>query len=171
MKSYFSAVVLLFVCKLITAQQGTLKGNISDAESKESLPGATIQLAKDLSKGTAADIAGNYILQLDSGSYRIICGFVGLLNDTIEVLIMPGQTTEHNFKLKAQAKMLETVVVSSGKFEQKLEELTVSMEVIKPSLINNKNSTSIETPLNRPRAFPLLITIRRYAEEAGSRLA
>lgn len=146
-----SHLLFCFVLAFVTikAQQGTLKGRITDAETKETLPGATIQLLKDLSKGTAADAEGNFTLQLDSGTHKIICGFVGLLNDTVEVNILPGQITEYNFKLRAHAKMLETVVVSSGKFEQKLEELTVSMEVIKPSLINNKNSTSIETALEQ----------------------
>lgn len=130
-------------------QQGTLKGIVVEDEGKEGLPGATIQLLSDLSKGTATDIDGNYSVQLDSGEYKIVCAFVGLRTDTTEVTIYPGKTTECNFRLTTSAKMLETVVVSSGKFEQKLEELTVSMEVIKPSLINNKNSTSIETALEQ----------------------
>jgi outer membrane cobalamin receptor len=45
--------------------------------------------------------------------------------------------------------LLNTAVISSGKFDQRLEELTVSMEVLKPTLINNKNTTSIETALEQ----------------------
>ena len=33
---------------------------------------------------------------------------------------------------------MDLVVISAGKFEQKLEEVTVSMDVIKPSLIGDK---------------------------------
>lgn len=131
------------------AQQGTLKGTVVDDANKEGLPGATIQLLNDKSKGTSADIEGNYTLQLDSGEYKVICNSVGLLADTTDVVVYAGKITECNFKLRTNAKMLETVVVSSGKFEQKLEELTVSMEVIKPALINNKNTTSIETALEQ----------------------
>lgn len=149
MKKYFLLSILFSTCGFLHAQQGTLKGIIVDDAAKEGLPGATIQLLNDLSKGTAADIEGNYSLQLDSGEYKIICAFVGLRTDTTEVTIYPGKTTECNFRLKTNAKLLETVVVSSGKFEQKLEELTVSMEVIKPNLINNKNTTSIETALEQ----------------------
>lgn len=143
-------IIFLLAAQFIMAQKtGILKGNISDFDSKETLPGATIQLASDLSKGTSADIDGNYTLELDSGTYKIICAFVGLKSDTFQIVITPGQTAEKNIRLKPNAKMLETVVVSSGKFEQKLEELTVSMEVIKPDLIHNKNSTSIETALEQ----------------------
>lgn len=149
MKKLFLFSFLFVFCTLLQAQQGTLRGTIVDEAAKEGLPGATIQLLSNLSKGTSADVEGNYSMQLDSGEYKIICAFVGLRSDTAEVIISPGKTTECNFKLKTNAKMLETVVVSSGKFEQKLEELTVSMEVIKPSLINNKNTTSIETALEQ----------------------
>lgn len=146
---FFIAFLILF-CNLSFAQQtGTLKGQITDLETKESLPGATIQLLNNLSKGTSTDLDGNYSFELDSGTYKIVCAFIGLKSDTFQIVITPGQTTEKNIKLKPLAKMLETVVVSSGKFEQKLEELTVSMEVIKPDLIHNKNSTSIETALEQ----------------------
>lgn len=143
--------ILLFGVSAVMFGQhtGTLKGKITDNDTKESLPGATIQLLNNLSKGTSTDVDGNYTLDIDSGSYKIIFSFVGLKNDTVAVNINPGQTIELNIKLKPIAKMLETIVVSSGKFEQKLEELTVSMEVISADLIHNKNSTSIETALEQ----------------------
>ena len=177
MKHFFFILLFAFSSSLLLAQQGTLKGTIVDEASKEGLPGATIQLLKDKSKGTAADVEGNYSFQLDSGDYKIVCAFIGLKSDTAEISIYPGKTTECNFKLKTNAKMLETIVVSSGKFEQKLEELTVSMEVIKPSLINNKNSTSIETALEQAPGVSIIDNdpqIRRgsgFTFGVGSRVA
>ncbi len=148
--------ILLFTNFVYSQTQGTLKGKISDKSNNESLPGATIQLLGNLSKGTASDLDGNYELQLDSGFHKIIVAYVGLKSDTLQVFINPGSVTEKNITLKPMAKMLETIVVSSGKFEQKLEELTVSMEVIKPDLINNKNSTSIETALEQAPGLSII---------------
>jgi hypothetical protein len=128
---------------------GVLKGNITDKDSKEPIIGATIQLLSDLSKGTATDIEGNYVLVLDTGKYKILCSYLGLQSDTFSVVIKENEIFQKNLALKQNAKTLETVVVSSGKFEQKLEELTVSMEVLKPNLIANKNTTSIETALEQ----------------------
>jgi len=128
---------------------GVLKGNITDKDSKEPIIGATLQLLNDLSKGTATDIDGNYVLVLDTGYYKILSSYLGLQSDTFSVIIKENIISQKNIQLKSNAKMLETVVVSSGKFEQKLEELTVSMEVLKPSLIANKNTTSIETALEQ----------------------
>ena len=149
--------ILLFLFSLfvlpsvLIAQTGTgvLKGNISDKESKEPIIGATIQLLSDLSKGTASDIDGNYVLVLDTGKYKILCSYLGLQSDTFSVVIKENEIFQKNIVLKQMAKTLETVVVSSGKFEQKLEELTISMEVIKPNFISNKNTTSIETALEQ----------------------
>jgi iron complex outermembrane receptor protein len=47
------------------------------------------------------------------------------------------------------AKLIETVVVSAGKFEQRIEETTVSVEVIKPTFISNKNTTNIQTAIDQ----------------------
>jgi iron complex outermembrane receptor protein len=157
MKFVFSA--LLFVSSVLTfAQQstGVLRGRVSDAKTKELLPGAVIQLSSNLAKGTSSDIDGNYSLVLDTGSHKLICSFTGLSADTFTVHISQDQITEKDIALLPVAKILETVVVSSGKFEQKLEELTVSMEVIKPDLINNKNTTSIETALEQAPGLTII---------------
>ncbi|MES2760794.1 MAG: TonB-dependent receptor [Bacteroidota bacterium] len=144
-------IVFLGISGILFSQTGTgvLKGNIIDKDSKEPIIGATIQLLNDLSKGTASDIDGNYVLVLDTGHYKILCSYISLQSDTFSVNIQENIISQKNIQLKSNAKMLETVVVSSGKFEQKLEELTVSMEVLKPGLIQNKNTTSIETALEQ----------------------
>jgi len=51
--------------------------------------------------------------------------------------------------LKTAIQQIGTVVISAGKFEQKIEEITVSMEVISPSLIENKNTTDIQTAMEQ----------------------
>lgn len=144
--------VYFFVQALSSFSQtgtGVLKGFISDKETKEPIIGATIQLLKDLSKGTASDIDGSYVLVLDTGEYKILCSYIGLQSDTFSVKIKENEIFQKNIILKQVAKTLETVVVSSGKFEQKLEDVTVSMEVLKPNIIANKNTTSIETALEQ----------------------
>lgn len=145
----FAALFISFNTIFSQTATGVLKGNITNKVSKEPAIGATIQLLNDLSKGTASDIDGNYVLVLDTGNYKILCSYLGLESDTFSVAIKENQIFQRNIVLKQTSKTLETVVVSSGKFEQKIEELTVSMEVLKPNLIQNKNTTSIETALEQ----------------------
>ncbi|MBS1647929.1 MAG: TonB-dependent receptor [Bacteroidetes bacterium] len=128
---------------------GVVKGTVYDFTTKEQLPGATIQVLNNLSKGTATDINGRYMLEMDTGYSRLVCSFVGLKTYTFSVHVEEGRVTEQDVYLKSNAKSLETVVVSSGKFDQHIEDITVSMEVLKPKLIANKNTTSIETALEQ----------------------
>lgn len=128
---------------------GFLKGIVSEARTGSTLFGATIQISNEMSRGTKSDFDGNYFLELDSGYYQFTCGFLGLGSDTFSINILPGQVSVHNIKLNDISQLLETVVVSAGKFEQKLEEQVVSMEILKPALIANKNTTSIETALEQ----------------------
>jgi len=152
-------VVLLVIASAagVSAQQtGVLKGKITHAVSKDPIATASIQVATNPGKGTTSDIDGVYSLVLDTGDYSIIYSYGGLVNDTVAVHIIAEQITNKDVTLAPTTKLLETVVVSSGKFDQKLEELTVSMEVIKPSLINSKNTTSVETVLEQTPGLTII---------------
>ncbi|HEX7413812.1 MAG TPA: TonB-dependent receptor [Bacteroidia bacterium] len=142
-------VVVLFLSQNSFSQTGVLKGVVYDFETHEKLPGATIQLVTNLAKGTATDIDGHYLVELDTGYHQLICNFVGLKSYVFSVHITANSVTEQDLFLKSAAKSLETIVVSSGKFDQKIEDITVSMEVLKPKLISAKNTTSIETALEQ----------------------
>lgn len=148
-KLLFTFFLSVFILHLAAQQTGVVKGTVIDFTTKESLPGATIQLLSNLSKGTATDLDGNYSMALDTGYHRLVCNYIGYIPDTFAVHIAENNPAEVNVALKTVAKFLQTIVVSSGKFDQKLEEMTVSMEVIKPNLINNKNTTSVETALEQ----------------------
>jgi iron complex outermembrane receptor protein len=52
--------------------------------------------------------------------------------------------------------MLDEVVVSAGKYEQKLSEVTVSMEVIKPYQLSDQNITSLDMILERSPGISIL---------------
>ena len=45
--------------------------------------------------------------------------------------------------------LLKTVIKSVGRFDQKLEELPISMEVLKPQIITSRNTTTIENVLEQ----------------------
>jgi iron complex outermembrane receptor protein len=46
-------------------------------------------------------------------------------------------------------KILDEVVISAGRYEQKLSDVTVSMEIIKPSLVENKSTVSLDQIVNQ----------------------
>lgn len=125
-----------------SAQEGTLKGKIADAKTKEGLGGVNIYID---GKGVAvSDTAGNYEMKCSAGSHAVEYKFIGYSTMIHKVDIKENETMMLNLSLSIEATELGVMVVSAGKFEQKLEEVTVSMDVMKQTLIENKNTTNME---------------------------
>ena len=51
--------------------------------------------------------------------------------------------------LEANVRTIDAVVVSAGRREQKVEEISISVEILKPELINNKGITDLEQAVNQ----------------------
>ena len=143
------ALSLLLCGNAIAQPTGVLKGKITSAVTKETIANASLRPLGNPARGTVSDIEGIYSLVLDTGYQSVVCEYLGALTDTFIVHIGLNAITEKNIRLTTASEELKTVVVSSGRFQQKLEELTVSMEVLKPYLISNKNTTSMETALEQ----------------------
>ena len=129
------------------ANSQNLSGVILDSKNKEALPGVNISSSSDY--GTASDLDGKYNLRLIEGKHEISFKFLGYKEIKKEIILSKNETKILNVFLEDEALKINTVVVSAGKFEQKIEETTVSMEVIKPSLIENKNTTNIQTAMEQ----------------------
>lgn len=156
MKSTVLFILFFFQTYFIFSQSGIVKGTITDAGSKEALIGANIVLLNDNTFGHSSDIDGKYSLELTVGKHTLIVSYTGYLSDTFSVRINENEITTHDISLMEDSKTLDVIVVAAGKFEQNIEDLTVSMEVIKPKLIENKNTTSIETALEQVPGLTIL---------------
>jgi outer membrane receptor protein involved in Fe transport len=69
------------------------------------------------------------------------------LSDTI--LIKEVQATALRVALQAQVQEQKNVVVSAGKRRQAIEEIPVSMEILRPQLIDNKGITDLEQAVDQ----------------------
>ncbi len=146
--------IILLLCIFFQAadsfsQVALLKGKVTDSSTKEPIPGASIFDATDNMVATVSDEEGNYSLAIAAGNHKITCSFLGMKSETTEIDFREAETVVYNFRLLSNARTLNVVVVSAGKFEQKIEDITVSMEVIKSSLIENKNSADITSALEQ----------------------
>lgn len=142
-----SALVLLILPFFSIAQKSILKGTVKDAETGQTLPGVNVVVNK--TTGVATDIDGNYTLTLDKGTYSIAFRFIGYNEEIRLINLKEGEIQELNMALSTESRVLDAVVVSAGKFEQKLSDVTVSMEVIKADFIQNTNVTSLEEGLQK----------------------
>lgn len=154
---FFLPLLIITSPDTLRAQDsGILKGVVKDASNNETIIGANIYDLNDMTHGASSDVNGNYQLSLSAGKHTIICSFVSMKSDTIEINIDPAKPSEHDFLLESTAIQLQTMVVSAGKFEQKLNEISVSMEVLKPTLIENKNSTNVKGVLDQTPGLNIL---------------
>ena len=109
-----SSCLMLIVCSLSAlAQQGTLSGNIIDAETGEELIGATVQV-QETGDGTVADISGNYQLSLDPGTYTLLYSYVSYASKTVEgVEVKAGEINRIDISLQSDDVQLQEVVVQA----------------------------------------------------------
>ncbi|MDA0940611.1 MAG: TonB-dependent receptor [Bacteroidetes bacterium] len=104
----------------------------------------------------ATDLDGAYTLALKPGQHTVMCSFIGMAKQEFKVELTAGQTVTWNPIMKSAAEALGLVVVSAGRFEQNASEVTVSLEVLKPTLVENKATTSLETAIEQTPGVSLV---------------
>ncbi len=171
LKAFFTLALCQVFTLQITAQTFTLSGNITDGTSSEPLIGATVQVGES---GTTTDFDGNYTLELSAGKHTVIVDYLGYESTTKEITLNSAQVLD--IQLLEGATLLNTATVTSGKFEKPLSEVTVSLQVLKPSLLENTNSTSVDDVLQKVPGVQIIdgqANIRGgsgYSYGAGSRV-
>ena len=160
-------LLLLFIPIGFIAQ---ISGIVREKSTNTPIVGAKIT-ASDGSKAIS-DFDGKFKLNSQKFPLTIITSMMQFLNDTITV----NKVEEIEIKLGEQTKDLETVVVSAGRRKQAIEEVPVSMEIIRPQLIDNKGITDLEQAVDQtPGVFTMdgQVSIRGgsgFAYGTGSRV-
>lgn len=103
--------LLLLSATCLSSFAGKIHGLVSSTQGA-ALPYASISI-KGTTRGTTANNEGNYFLQLQPGTYTIICQYVGYKREEKQVVVK-GDDQELNFILQVQELMLGEVVVKKG---------------------------------------------------------
>ncbi|MFK5856897.1 MAG: TonB-dependent receptor [Bacteroidota bacterium] len=152
-------LVTLFVLTIGIIQgqnNGIFSGRIIDNETSESLIGANIYLKKNMSVGTVSDFNGYFSLTLGPGSYVFMISYTGMKSKSVQINITSDSTTYINFEMLPFSVDFEEVVVRAGKFDKSIEDQTVSIEILKPRLIDARNTQSVETILDMVPGLTIL---------------
>ena len=150
-RNLFLILILFYVMSF--SQTNSLKGTIFDSIDNLPLIGVNLVLSKDnmtRPNGTSTDLDGQFnFYNLESGEYQLTVSYIGYKTEVLDISVQKNSEIEEMIYLNRESTEMDNIVISAGKFEQKLEEVTVSMDVIKPSLIENKNSTDLEVLMNQ----------------------
>ena len=141
MRKYLSVVLVLISFASSLSQK--ISGIVIDENTREPLIGVNVILSN--TNGTTTNIDGKFSLQLKENERTITFKYIGYESVVKNI----NGKSDFYINMKAASQQIGTVVISAGKFEQKIEEITVSMEVISPSLIENKNTTNIQTAMEQ----------------------
>ncbi|MBW6459335.1 MAG: TonB-dependent receptor [Bacteroidales bacterium] len=128
-------ILLLLLTGTISAQDAIFRGKVSDAQNREALPGVNILISDG--NGRATDENGQFEIVLKEGQYTFTYKFIGYSDETITFFIKSGEVLEKQVRMQPRAFELNTAVVSASLYEQRLSDVTVSMEVIPAGFIEN----------------------------------
>ncbi|OYW17908.1 MAG: hypothetical protein B7Z54_07195, partial [Sphingobacteriales bacterium 12-47-4] len=106
-----SLLLLLFSFISLFSYAGRISGTVTD-ESGAALGFASIYI-KGTTRGTTANSQGKYFLNLDPGTYTIVCQYVGFQRQEKEVTI-GGESVIQDFVLPIQPSTLGEVVIKNG---------------------------------------------------------
>ena len=147
MKKIYILTLLICLTCFGTSFAQTLKGHIYDAKTNEPLVGAAVTYKLHGNQGVVSNINGEYEIKLPEGGVDLVFSYVGYDDVLMPIVINKREVVTKDVYMKESTKLLEEVVVSAGRFEQKLSDVTVSMDVVKSGDIARQAPTDISSTL------------------------
>ena len=133
---------------ITTIETGSLRGYVTDADSKEPLQGVTISV-KGTTIGTFTDKRGYFeINNLKPGKYTVSATYVGYSANSKNISIVSGKTAELNFQLGQSAMNLDEVVVTGSISDRTIKESANPIAILTSKQIETKNLTFLADVLS-----------------------
>lgn len=118
-------ILTVFFPALLFAQKNMIRGVVTDANSGETLIGATILY--DEGKGVVTDMDGRYFLKVEPGTYHLKVSYVGYLPQEIDLVVGKNEITQ-DFALQTPT-LTEVEVVGDV---AKIRETPVAFSTVRP---------------------------------------
>ena len=147
-----------------------VKGVILDEKNQEPIAGSKIILSTG--QRIQTDVNGAFTITPTGYPLWLKMEMLGYVDDSIFVT----KDTVFTKYLQVESIQIKTVVITAGRRSQEIEEVPISMEIIKPELINNKGISNLEQAVDQtPGVYAMdgQVSIRGgggYAYGAGSRV-
>lgn len=170
----FAFFLTLFIFQTTTAQKIRLFGKVTDEKDSSGMMGVAV-IQKGTTNGAITDIDGKYELQLDPGVHIIEFSYTGYSKRSIPVTVFEVKEKQLDVLMNIENKELDIVVVTGSKYEKKLSEEVVTMEVLKANIITQSNA-KMDEALNKVPGVNMLgktISIRGgsgFSDATGNRV-
>jgi iron complex outermembrane receptor protein len=147
--------ILSCLSNSLFSQSAKIEGFVRD-DKGNLIFGASVIYRKDITFGAITNEKGFYELSIPSGLCKIVVRYTGMISDTISIEISENEVKNVDFTLNSYIKEFQQVDVKVGKFDKPIQEQTVTMLVLKPEMIENKNTRSIESALDQTPGLNIL---------------
>ncbi|PKL84237.1 MAG: hypothetical protein CVV24_00740 [Ignavibacteriae bacterium HGW-Ignavibacteriae-3] len=144
MKKLITAL-LFFPVLILTAQTGSLKGKIISYQN-DPIPGVSVVITGSQT-GTATLSDGTFeIKNLPYGRYAVEVSVIGYAKRKLSVDLNAG-TKPVTVILTEETIQSEQIIVSAGKYEQRVQDLPVSTAILQPEVISRRNYLTFDDAL------------------------
>lgn len=145
----FFALGVVFSAPL-AAQEGTLSGRVTDAETGSAVAGATIEIVGQ--PLMASDDAGGFTASVPAGSHSVIVTLIGYEITRLDgIAVDPGSTTEIEIPIRSRALILNPVVVTASRRQEKALDAPASVSSVSSAEIQRTIAT---TPADHVQSQP-----------------
>ena len=174
LKSNLLTLGLLFLCASFFAQDFiSVSGVVLNKKNNQPLYGALVRFDQT-SYGSNTNADGGFNFSAPSGKYTLVVNLLSY-NEIRKEINLNGPISL-KIELEENTEDLNLVVVSAGRYEQNFGEVSVSMEVIQPKLLEDNNVVNIDEILQQTPGVaivddePQIRSGSGYSFGAGSRV-
>ncbi|MGC9344916.1 MAG: TonB-dependent receptor, partial [Bacteroidales bacterium] len=146
-------LILTSVCIFHSAGQTIIKGRVFDNETLEPLIAANIIFKN---KGTVTSTDGSFEIPVQTGKIELIFRYVGYKTLKKQFELPPDDTLYIEVPMQVEISGIDEIVVSAGKAEQRLSELTVTMNVVRPDFLEDSHLTDPVEMVNKTPGIEVL---------------
>jgi outer membrane receptor protein involved in Fe transport len=155
MRFLFAVVIVLISNSFIyTFAQGIVKGKVYDISTLEPLQGVYIVYGSNQGTTTGAD--GSFIAKPGTGRSQLTFRLVGYKPVTKTIDLSSTDTLKLDVGMETAIAEISQIVVSASRTEQKIAELTVSMDVLKSSDFLNTHITDPQELVNKTSGIEIM---------------
>ncbi len=130
-----------------TNETGAIEGRVINKQTGEPIANANI-LIHGTYIGAASDQQGKFLIEkVKPGKYLLVCSAIGFRKQELSITIAKGQKNVVEFVLEQTALQLRDIVVTASKFNQAIEDVPVTIHVLRPEDIAIRNSISLDQAL------------------------
>ncbi|TVQ15608.1 MAG: TonB-dependent receptor [Bacteroidetes bacterium] len=141
------ALIFTLYLSAAFAQYAVVEGTVTDAHTREPLPGASVLF--DRNQGTVSNADGFYRFSRPSGKVIVRFQYMGYKSTGREITLAAGDTITLDMALEPDITQIDQVVVSAGRVEQRVAESTVSMSIITPQQYSAAHITDSRELINK----------------------